>query len=92
VALDVGRLAENESDLVSVEVVQLGALGRDAGVVERYAGIVGVVSLLPEEVLAVLNDGDRLAVELAGVSPVGDDAIERGLGFGGWRDLLGYRL
>jgi hypothetical protein len=49
------------------------------------------VSLLPEEVLAVLNDGDRLAVELASVSPVRDDAIEWGLGFGGWRDRGGYR-
>jgi len=53
-----------------VLVVDFDALGGDAGVVERYAGIVGVVLLLPEEVLAPLRQLDLLAVVAAGVGPL----------------------
>lgn len=77
-AFEVGAFGENLGDLVAMEVVQLGALGRNQRVIEGDAGIVAVVLLLPEEVFGELDEVDGLAVELPRVAPVADDLIEGG--------------
>jgi hypothetical protein len=73
-----------------VQIVELGPLGCRASVVERNARVVGVMLLLPEEVLTPLGNRDGLAAELAGVAPIFNDGIKRGLVFGGACSLTGY--
>ena len=54
-ALDVRAFPKNLGELVAVLVVEFCALGGYARVVQRYAGIVGVVLLLEKEVLLALD-------------------------------------
>ena len=77
-ALDVGAIAANLRDLVAMEVVEFSALGRDACVGEGYAGVVGVVLLLEQEVLAAFREFNLVAVVAAGVIRLGADVEDEG--------------
>ena len=66
-SLDIDAIGEDPGLLVAPLIVDLGAFGGDQGVIERYAGVVGVVFLLEQEVEAALGEFVLIAVVPRGV-------------------------